>query len=252
MLELKHYWHIVKRRLLLIALMIIVVCTAVGIYSFLFIKPQFVASSTLMVNDYKDSSELLPSIDPGSITSTIGLIKTYKEIVKTPSMMKKVLAEYPGLANSYSELSGKIAVGSVNETQIMIITAREDSYEKAANMANAVATVFQQSVPDLMKIDNVAVLDLADPTERRGPVAPNPIMNIAVAFILSAMAGIGLAFLLEHLDESVKNEEDAEALLGVPVLTSIPRFKKSDAEETSGGAKMTRGAGRGSNVSLDT
>ncbi|MHA6480443.1 YveK family protein [Paenibacillus sp. strain BS8-2] len=251
-MELKHYWHIVKRRLLLIALMIIVVCTAVGIYSFLFIKPQFMASSTLIVGDFKDSPELLPSIDPVSITSTIGLIKTYKEIVRTPSMMKKVLAEHPELGNSYRELSGKVTVSSVNETQIMTITAREDSYEKAANMANAVATVFQKSVPELMKIDNVAVLDLADPSEQRGPVAPNPIMNIAVAFILSAMAGIGLAFLLEHLDESVKNEEDVEALLGVPVLTSIPRFNKSDAVEAGSGATMNRGAGRGSNVSLDT
>ncbi|MCR2803280.1 YveK family protein [Paenibacillus soyae] len=251
-MELKHYWNIVQKRLLYIALLIIVVCTAVGIYSFSFIKPQFVASSTLIVNDFKDSAELLPSIDPGSITSTIGLIKTYKEIVKTPSMMKKVLAEHPELARSYSELSGKVTVGSVNETQIMIITAREDSYEKAANVANAVATVFQKSVPELMKVDNVAVLDLADPSEQRGPVAPNPIMNIAVAFILSAMAGIGLAFLLEHLDETVKNEEDVEMLLGAPVLASIPRFKKSDTSEPGSNMTMTRGAGRGSNVSLDT
>ncbi|MDQ6421386.1 Wzz/FepE/Etk N-terminal domain-containing protein [Paenibacillus sp. LHD-117] len=251
-MELKQYWNIVKRRLLLIALMIIVVCTAVGIYSFLFIKPQFSASSTLIVNDFKDSAELLPSIDAGSIASTIGLIKTYKEIVKSPSMMKKVLGEYPDLANSYRELSGKVTVSSVSETQIMTITAREDSYEKAANTVNAVATVFQKSVPELMKIDNVSVLDQADPSEQRGPVAPNPIMNIAVAFILAAMAGIGLAFLLEHLDDTVKNEEDVEMLLGVPVLTSIPRFKERDADERGNGATMTRGAGRGSNVSLDT
>lgn len=251
-MELKYYWNIVKRRLLLIALIIIIACTAVGFYSFLMIKPQFIASSTLIVGDFKDRAELLPNVDPSSITSTIGLIKTYKEIVKTPSMMKKVLEEYPQLASSYRELSGKVTVSSVNETQIMTITAREDSYEKAANMANAVATVFQKSVPDLMKIDNVAVLDQADPSEQRGPAAPNPIMNIAVAFILSAMAGIALAFLLEHLDETVKNEEDVEALLGVPVLTSIPRYKKSDAAETSSGATMNRGAGRGSNVSLDT
>ncbi|MBD2872139.1 YveK family protein [Paenibacillus arenilitoris] len=251
-MELKQYWNIVKRRLLLIALMIIVVCSAVGIYSFLFIKPQYTASATLIVNDFKDSAELLPSIDAGSITSTIGLIKTYKEIVKTPSMMKKVLNEYPDLANSYSELSGKVSVGSVSETQIMTITAREDSYEKAANIVNAVATVFQKSVPELMKIDNVSVLDQADPTEKRGPVAPNPIMNIAVAFILAAMAGIGLAFLLEHLDDTVKNEEDVEMLLGVPVLTSIPRFKESDAAERGTTTTMTRGTGRGSNVSLDT
>lgn len=251
-MELKRYWIIIKRRLLLIALIISVSCLTIGIYSFNFIEPQYQASATLIVNDYKDSSSMLPSIDVGSINSTIGLIKTYKEIIKTPRMMKKVINEYPQLASTYSELSSKVSVGSANETQIMTITAREDSYEKAANIANAVAIVFQKSVPELMKVDNVTVLDQADPKEMRGPVAPNPIMNIVVAFILALMAGVGLSFLLDHLDDTIKSEEDIEMLLGVPVLTSIPRFKESDATDRGSIAPLTPRAGRGSNVSLDT
>ncbi|MGM0883181.1 MAG: YveK family protein [Bacillota bacterium] len=251
-MELKRYWIIIKRRLLWIALIISVSCLTIGIYSFKFIEPQYQASATLIVNDNKDSSSMLPSIDVGSINSTIGLIKTYKEIIKTPRMMKKVIKEYPELAETYGELAGKVTVSSANETQIMTITAQEGSYEKAANIANAVAIVFQKSVPELMKIDNVSILDQADPTETRGPVAPNPIMNIAVAFILSLMAGVAISFLLDYLDDTIKNEEDINMLLGVPVLTSIPRFKESDVTERGSQAPLTPRAGRGSNVSLDT
>jgi capsular polysaccharide biosynthesis protein len=251
-LELKHYWSIIKKRLLMIALLISVCCLSIGIYSYSFIEPQYVASAKLIVNDNKDSSTLVPSIDVGSINSTIGLIKTYKEIITTPRMMKKVLKEYPDLAKTYGELLGKVSVSSINETQVMSVTVRDDSYEKAANIANAVAIVFQKSVPELMKVDNVSILDQADPKEMHGPVAPNPNMNIAVAFILALMAGIGLSFLLEHLDDTIKNEEDIETLLGVPVLTSIPRFKESDAVERGSKAPLTPRAGRGSNVKLDT
>lgn len=251
-MELKRYWTIIKRRLLLIALIVSVSCIAIGFYSFNLIEPQYEASATLIVNDYKDSSTLLPSIDVGSISSTIGLIKTYKEIVTTPRMMKKVINEYPDLADTYGELRSKVSVSSVIETPIMTITVRDDSYEKAANTANAVATVFQKSVPELMKVDNVSVLDQADPNEMRGPVAPNPIMNIAVAFILALMASVGISFLLEYLDDTIKNEEDIETLLGVPVLISIPKFKESDAIDRGSKAKLTPRDGRGSNVTLDT
>lgn len=251
-MELKHYWFIVKRRLLLIALIILVSCLTIGIYSYKFIEPQYEASTKLIVNDYKDSSAPLTSMDVGSINSTIGLIKTYKEIIKTPRMMKKVIKEYPELAKTYGELLGKVSVSSATETQVMTVTVTDDSYEKAANIANAVAIVFQKSVPELMKVDNVSVLDQADPKEKHGPVAPNPNVNIAVAFILALMAGVGLAFLLDHLDDTVKSEEDIEILLGVPVLTSIPRIKESDAAERGSNAPLTPRAGRGSNVSLDT
>ncbi|WP_138754132.1 YveK family protein [Paenibacillus sinopodophylli] len=251
-MELKQYWLIVRRRLLMIILMITVSCLAIGLYSSYFITPQYEASAKLIVNDYKDSSSLIPSIDVGSINSTIGLIKTYKEILRTPRMMKKVVKEYPALGVTYRELIGKVSVSSVNETQVMSISVRDDSYEQAAQIANAVAIVFQKSVPELMKVDNVSVLDQADPKEYHGPVAPNAKMNIAVTFMLALMLGVGIAFLLDYLDDTVKTEEDIELLLEVPVLTSIPKFEERDAMDKVSNAPLKKLAGREQNVSLDS
>ncbi|WP_419874803.1 YveK family protein [Candidatus Pristimantibacillus sp. PTI5] len=251
-MELKQYWLIVKRRLLMIILIITVSCLAIGIYSSYLITPQYEASAKLIVNDYKDSSALIPSIDVGSINSTIGLIKTYKEILRTPRMMKKVVKAYPELGVTYGELIGKVSVSSVNETQVMSISVQDDSYEQAAKIANAVAIVFQKSVPELMKVDNVLVLDQADPKEFHGPVAPNPKMNIAVTFMLAMMLGVGLSFLLDYLDDTVKTEEDIENLLGVPVLTSIPNFEERDSLDGTGSMPLKKIARREQNVSLDS
>ncbi|TJY43460.1 lipopolysaccharide biosynthesis protein [Cohnella pontilimi] len=251
-MELKQYWMIVKRRLLLIALLITVSCLAVGIYSYYFIQPKYEASAKLIVNPYKDSSSLLPSIDVGSINSTIGLIKTYKEIIKTPRLMKKVVHEFPELEMSYGELIGKVKISSVNETQVMSITVRDESYVRAAKAANAVAEVFQKTVPGLMKVDNVSILDYADPREHHAPVAPNPVMNIVVAFMLAFMMGVGIAFLLDYLDDTIRTEEDVESLLGVPVLTSIPRLKESDATEGIRKTPIMKTAGREKSVSFDS
>ncbi|RED76362.1 YveK family protein [Cohnella phaseoli] len=249
-MELKQYWLIVKKRLLLIALIATVVCLSVGIYSYYFIAPQYQASAKLIVNQYKESSSLLPSIDVGSINSTIGLIKTYKEIIKTPRIMKSVSKDYPELNLSYGELISKVSVSSVNETQVMSISVRDHSYERAAKAANAVAVVFQKSVPELMKVDNVSILDFADPQEARGPVAPNPNMNIAAALLLSLMLGVGLAFLLEYLDDTIKTEEDIETLFQVPVLTAIPRFKEKDSSDRGNGKVQLQTNRRENHVSL--
>jgi capsular polysaccharide biosynthesis protein len=250
-LELKQYWTIIKKRLLLITLIITVSCLAIGIYSSYFIKPMYEASAKLIVNEYKDSSSLLPSIDIGSINSNIGIIKTYKEIIRTPRLMKEVVKDYPGLQVTYRELIGKVSVSSVNETQVMSISVRDDTYEKAANIANAVAVVFQKAVPELVKVDNVSVLDKADPHEFFGPVSPNPKLNIIVTFMLALMLGIGISFLLEYLDDTIKTEEDVETLLGVPVLTSIPRFKESDANERGKKVELKSTDRRGKNVRID-
>ncbi|WP_040951873.1 YveK family protein [Gorillibacterium massiliense] len=250
-MELKQYWLIVKRRLLLIVLIMAVSCLSIGIYSYYFIKPQYAASAKVIVNQYKDSSALLSSIDVGAINSTIGLIKTYKEIIKTPRMMKLVVDEHPELKASYGELIGKVSVSSVNETQVMSITVRDDSYERAANIANAVALVFQKTIPELMKVDNISVLDTADPHELHGPIAPNPKLNILVAFILALLFGIGLSFLLDYLDDTIKTEEDVESALRVPVLTSIPRVRESDMTEKGNKNSFPASVRGKSNVSID-
>lgn len=61
-----------------------------------------------------------------------------------------------------------------------------------------------------------------------GPVGPLRQRNIMVAFLLSLAAGIGLAFLLDYLDDSVKSSEDIGRHLGLPTLALIPHYFGSE------------------------
>ena len=55
------------------------------------------------------------------------------------------------------------------------------------------------------------------------PVEPQPVRNAAIAAVLGLLLGIGLAFLRDHLDDSVKTLDDLEqATPGTPVLGLIP------------------------------
>lgn len=55
------------------------------------------------------------------------------------------------------------------------------------------------------------------------PAKPKVAQNMIIAVAVGLALGVGLAFLIEYLDTSVKTMQDIEAALGVPVLAVIPR-----------------------------
>jgi capsular exopolysaccharide synthesis family protein len=56
----------------------------------------------------------------------------------------------------------------------------------------------------------------------RGPVGPQRLRTIILAFILSLVAGIGLAFLLDFLDDTIKSVDDVDRYIHLPALALIP------------------------------
>src|SRR5215212_10011161 len=56
----------------------------------------------------------------------------------------------------------------------------------------------------------------------RGAVGPPRLRNVMIAFVLSLVAGIGLAFLLDFLDDTVKSLDDVDRYVHLPALAMIP------------------------------
>lgn len=56
----------------------------------------------------------------------------------------------------------------------------------------------------------------------REPIGPQRVRNIVIALMLSLGVGIGLAFLLDYLDDTLKSIEDVDRHLHLPTLALIP------------------------------
>ncbi|MDT8441096.1 MAG: polysaccharide biosynthesis tyrosine autokinase [Desulfuromonadales bacterium] len=69
---------------------------------------------------------------------------------------------------------------------------------------------------------NVEIISLA--TLPTAPVKPNKKKNLAMGLGIGLLFGIGLAFFLEYLDQTVKNDEDVQERFGLTVLGAIPRI----------------------------
>jgi capsular polysaccharide biosynthesis protein len=55
------------------------------------------------------------------------------------------------------------------------------------------------------------------------------VSEIGLRTLIGLIVGIGLAFLLDYLDTSVRSREEAEALLQLPILGEIPRSRRGAA-----------------------
>ncbi|HNU08822.1 MAG TPA: polysaccharide biosynthesis tyrosine autokinase, partial [Pyrinomonadaceae bacterium] len=91
--------------------------------------------------------------------------------------------------------------------------------------------------PDNIKITGAAFKPIA-------PIGPQRNRNILIAFLVSLAAGIGLALLLDYLDDSIRTSDDIGRHLGLPTLALIPH-QSSDRRRLALNAKPN-GAGASS------
>jgi succinoglycan biosynthesis transport protein ExoP len=69
-------------------------------------------------------------------------------------------------------------------------------------------------------------IQVTDPAEKPlGPSSPNIPLNMLIATALGLFAGVGLTFLLEHFDSSVRTSDDIWRAVGVPTLGVVPHLK---------------------------
>ena len=95
--------------------------------------------------------------------------------------------------------------------------------------------------------DNIKIA--ANAVTPGGPIGPQRTRNIFVAFLVSFAVGIGLAFLLDYLDDSVKTSDDIGRHLGLPTLALIPHHFGSEKRRLKLAAANGNGNGNGSPVS---
>ncbi len=81
--------------------------------------------------------------------------------------------------------------------------------------------VISSSRPDNIKL----AAEAHTPVE---PIGPQRTRNIIIAFLMSLAAGIGLAFLMDYLDDSIRTSDDIGRHLGLPTLALIPHQNTSD------------------------
>ena len=113
--------------------------------------------------------------------------------------------------------------GETGESGQAMVQLRELEREAAAN--RAVYESFLNRFKETSQQQDLQVPDSRVISPATAPIAPShprKALSLALALALSAMLGVGLAFLLEHLDNGLGTGRDVEEALGLPHLVSLP------------------------------
>jgi capsular polysaccharide biosynthesis protein len=215
-IQLSDVIKILKRHIFLILLMMVVFAGATIAVSYFVLTPIYKAETQILVNQkYEKEGQYLSS---QQIDADLQLINTYNVIIKSPVILSKVIDELE-LKSTPEKLTEQISVSSANNSQVLTVQVEDKNAEKAVEIANTVAQVFEKEVPSLMKVDNINILSAAKLGENSKPVKPNKLLNTGIATIIGLMLGIGLAILIETFDTRIKSEQDIEEILGnIPVI----------------------------------
>ena len=87
------------------------------------------------------------------------------------------------------------------------------------------------AVAATMVPSNVAVINPSE--EPYTPYKPKPRLYLALALVLGAMMGMGTAFFLEYLDNSIKTVEELEKIVHIPSLGLIPMVENGATPKTA-------------------
>ena len=200
-----------------------------AIISFFLLTPMYQATSQVLVNQKKDDTT--QQLTTADIQSNLQLINTYYEVIKSPAILNIVIEDLD-LVLTPGQLAQKITVSSANNSQVLNISVQDESHPIAVDLANQIVKVFKEEVPQLMNVDNVNILAPAEPSENPSPIKPNKMLNMAIAIVLGVMVGVGIAFLLQYLDKTVKTEQDIEDLLQLPVIGLVSPIVMQDEVKT--------------------
>lgn len=77
-----------------------------------------------------------------------------------------------------------------------------------------------------MKATNIRVVDSAVPPV--GPVKPRILLNLVVGLFVGLVCAVSLAFLQEHMDNTLKTPDDIENFLRMPALAMIPSSRAAN------------------------
>ena len=207
------------------SILIVILTTVIGLVA------SFIYTSYVQVPLYQSQTSIVltksdgtTSVTQNDVSLNKNLVSTYREIIKSRRILSEVINDLK-LDIKTEKLSGRISVASVNDTELIVISVLDEDANIASDIANQIAIVFKEQITSIYNIENVSIVDEAIPTEKPANV------NVKKQYLLGIGGGFFLGtliiFILFYFDDTIKMSDELEQKLGLSVLATVPKYKKS-------------------------
>ena len=157
-------------------------------------------------------------------------VLSYSQLVMGETLAQRTVDRLD-LDLTASELKENVTARAKPTTVLIDVTVRDPSPVQARDIANALSDEFVLMAQELETPSEGARPEARVVVEQRAtipkdPVVPKKSRNLALGVIVGGMLGLGLAYLRDLLDNTVKTQETLEEITGTGVVGYIPLDKE--------------------------
>lgn len=196
-----------------------------GIYTFFFVTPQYESTSKIVVNQTQNTGQAITNVD---IQTNLNLINTYQSIIREPIILEDVIVT-SGSDLTVSQLRDKITVQTQDNSLVFGVTVSDENPYQAAQLANEIASSFEEKIGDILEVESVTILSQAMPV--LNAVSPNILLNMVIGLMIGLMIGIGVSFLSEYLDNTIKGSQYINEHIGWTDLGAISLMTEKELKD---------------------
>ena len=199
---------------------------------------------TLLLTKFREDDRLVQEVDTQIQDTKMALEKAEKfkgvenqtdqnpvrqglepELHKTEAALAGLRAQKETLNRQLGEYQGRLK-------QLEEATLKNNELERSLKQTEEAYKLYSKKEEearisealDQQKIANVMIAE--SPTVPLSPFKPNRPLTMALGLLLGLFGSISAAFMLEYFNDSVRTSDDLEALVGLPVLATIPAARE--------------------------
>lgn len=216
-LDLFEMFALLRKHLVFLIVLTVLSGTAVFVFA-MFMPNEYTASTTMYVLS-RNETEQAASVTQQDLSVGQMLTNDVSTLIES-SRVKRDVAQKVGLGSIGDY---KFKISSSNTTRVITLSVTGKDPEMAARIANATVEEVSSVANEVMQIQSVNVIDSA--TTPTSPSGPKRIFYTAIGAAAGLVLAIVIVLLRDSLDTRIRSGEDAEAIVGVPVVGHFPAIE---------------------------
>lgn len=211
-------FQLLRKHLKLVIALPVACALLMGVISLVAMKDTYTASTSMYILA-KTDDQAGGSASYSDLSASQMLSNDIATLLDSDSV-KEGAAKQLGLDNLDDY---KVSVTSESTTRVITLSVTGTDAEDTAKVANAMATSVSTVAQNVDAAKSINVIDKAKTPDI--PSGPKRTLYVAVAFLAGLFAAVAFVVLADMLNTRIRSAEEAEELLGIPVVGRIPAMK---------------------------